>query len=207
MSSYISDSLFCYSISWQVFHFGIEQIVPHLLSISLGWLQQLNCNNTVLSQWTLIIMIMNDYEKRPECDQFTYAAWTSANILWHLMNACLSRSVFPLRNWPFPSFYFFFVFSCQQCWLITLILIHSSVNTFSCWGLWYIPGTLCMRWECSLNGKPVNRKTSCTQSLISRGNLAQPIHLPACFWEVGRNWSVWRNPHRYSRTGKTPHKQ
>lgn len=121
---------------------------------------------------------------------------------------CLS---FPVCLSPqelaFSFLLLFFVFSCQQCWLITLILIHSSVNTFSCWGLWYIPGTLCMRWECSLNGKPVNRKTSCTQSLISRGNLAQPIHLPACFWEVGRNWSVWRNPHRYSRMGKTPHKQ
>lgn len=44
------------------------------------------------------------------------------------------------------------------------------------------------------DGKPVNHKTPCRQSLISKGNSALPIHLPACFWGGGRKQESGEKP-------------
>lgn len=120
--SCISDVLLCCNLFWINDRFStleLNRFSPHLFSNGPRLLQQLNCNNTALSQRILIIMIINDYGKSPGYDHFTYAARTSANMLWHLINTCLFQpNVFPSRDYhflPFILFYFFFLFSCQQC--------------------------------------------------------------------------------------------
>ena len=35
----------------------------------------------------------------------------------------------------------------------------------------------------------------------------QPFTSRACPWEVGGNWSPWRNPHRQGENVQTPHRQ
>lgn len=73
--------------------------------------------------------------------------------------------------------------------------IHSSLVLLKCFILARviidpepIQGTLGMRWEYTLGGIPGNQRAACS------GNLAQLMHLLACFWRLRGNQWTQRNP-------------